>query len=297
MCRSRLPGRLSPAKALLVFSAVLLGAVISSCATIPGTVLDSWIPSGNPRWDDKLFLWRGEVRYESPPSYLVQGYLTRLSPRNKARVEKNLPPALIEEKGWDLVYALYQFMKDERNFKSYAAGGVLIAKRTVDEIFEDGTLSGCHDWGIVLASMLRTFGIPAVYVDAVSVPWAVKRVSGRSNLVFEGHIFIEAWMEGRWVLLNSIAPEVILDYDRQDGLIDFPVAASDRFYIMFKGLDPIDFGVRSREDLKAAMLRSAEAAAASSRSPRTSAPVVSIRRLLTWPERGIQWEKVNIQYL
>jgi hypothetical protein len=136
-----------------------------------------------------------------------------------------------------------------------------------------------------------------VYVDAVSVPWATRRIAGATNQVFEGHIFIEAWIGQRWVLLNSIAPEVILDYDRNDGLIDFPVAASDRFYIMFKGLDPVDFGVRSREDLKAAMLRSTEAAAASARSPKTSAPAVSIRRLLTWPERGLQWEKVFVPYL
>lgn len=52
------------------------------------------------------------------------------------------------------------------------------------------------------------------------------------------------------MLLNATIPEAILSHDFNDSLIDFPVGDNSRYYVMFKGLDPLDYGLRSATDMQ-----------------------------------------------
>jgi len=225
-----------------------------SCAT-QGALRGQALGAKNPvKWESKLFAWKSEIDYAQPSKYLAAGPLTSLSAENRRLVESTLSWEVMEEKSWSLVEGIYRYLRDERFFKSIGAEGAMIAKRSADQIFADTTLTGCHDWGIVLAATLRAFGVPAVYTDAASVSWAAKYVSGRDTVPFYVHVFIEAWIDDRWVLLNSTKPEAILGHDFKDSLIDFQVGDNTRYYVMFKGLDPLDYGLRSAKDMVNSMI-------------------------------------------
>ena len=245
-----------------------------SCAT-QGVLHNQVFGSKKPvKWENTLFTWKSEIDYAQPSKYLAAGPLTSLSAENRARVESTLSWETIEEKSWSLVEGIYRYMRDERNFKSIGAEGAMIAKRSADQIFADTTLTGCHDWGIVLAATLRAFGIPAVYTDAASVSWAIKYLSGKDTVPFYVHVFIEAWIDDRWVLLNSTKPEAILSHEFKDSLIDFQVGDNSRYYVMFKGLDPLDYGLRSAKDMVNSMIvASGKVADSAALPPATLSPL------------------------
>jgi len=237
---------------LIAATAILLLDV--SCAT-QGALQGQTLSAKSPvKWENELFAWRSGIDYALPSKYLAAGPLTSLSAENRVLVESTISWEAIEEKSWSLVDGIYRYMRDERNFKPIGAEGAMIAKRSADQIFADNTLTGCHDWGIVLAATLRAFGIPAIYTDAASVSWATKYVSGKNTVPFYVHVFIEAWIDDRWVLLNSTKPEAILSHDFNGSLIDFQVGDNSRYYVMFKGLDPLDYGLRSAKDMVNSMI-------------------------------------------
>jgi hypothetical protein len=231
-----------------LFAVFAFSMIVGSCATSPS---DSTSPP--MKWHDKLFAWPEEIDYASPERYLAAGPLTALSKDNIARLEAAIPEADRAGKGWAAVLGIHNFMADEGNFKSSAAGGVYIAKRTVDEIFSDGTLTGCHDWGIVLAASLRALGIPAVFADTASLSWAQAYAAGKHGMPYEGHVFIEAWIGGRWVLLNSNSAAALADYEHDNPLYGLKIGTSDLFFVMFKGLDPVDYGIDRSDALQEAM--------------------------------------------
>ncbi len=238
--------------------AVLLGFVVlslitESCATTAGGLAPSKVS-----WREKLFAWPQEIDYASPEDYLAAGALTSLSSENIARLNAVIAPDARDRKGWDAVAGIYAFMMDRSNFTPSAAGGAFIAKRTVDQMLAERTLTGCHDWGIVLAASLRAIGIPAVFVDTASVPWARAYAAGKRDMGFQGHIFVEAWIDGRWVILNSTAPFAVADYQPADPLLGFTVGSSDRYFVMFKGLDPLDYGITGVADMNAALAQAAD---------------------------------------
>jgi len=56
------------------------------------------------------------------------------------------------------------------------------------------------------------------------------------------------WRTDRWVLLNSTRPEIIYDYDPMNPLLGFERDGSYH-YVMFKGIDPWDYGIYGNEDM------------------------------------------------
>ncbi|MFZ3110063.1 MAG: transglutaminase domain-containing protein [Rectinemataceae bacterium] len=199
-----------------------------------------------------------------------------MSDENRALVESTLSWDAIEDKSWRLVDGIYRYVLDEENFRPINADGAMIAKRPADRIFAEKTLTGCHDWGIVLAATLRAFGIPAIYTDAASVSWAATYITGKKALPFYVHVFIEAWIDDRWVLLNATIPEAILSHDFNDSLIDFPVGDNSRYYVMFKGLDPLDYGLRSATDMRNSMIAASQTVAESASLPSATHSPLSV---------------------
>lgn len=247
-----------------------------SCATTRAPRSQTYISERPATWENTLFAWNSVIDYSVPSKYCAAGPLTSLSAENRALVESTLSWEMIEDKSWSLVDGIYRYVLDEENFKPINADGAMIAKRSADRIFTEKTLTGCHDWGIVLAATLRAFGIPAIYIDAASVSWASKYVSGKEALPFYVHVFIEAWIDDRWVLLNSTKPETILSHDFNDSLIDFQVGDNSRYYVMFKGLDPLDYGLRSAKDMRASMMVASKTIAKSSDLPHVDISILSV---------------------
>ncbi|MDP2791382.1 MAG: transglutaminase domain-containing protein [Rectinemataceae bacterium] len=247
-----------------------------SCATARTPHGQTYKSEKPIRWENTLFAWNSVIDYTMPSQYLAAGPLTGLSAENRALVESTLSWDIIEDKSWSLVDGIYRYLLDEENFSPINADGAMIAKRSADRIFAEKTLTGCHDWGIVLAATLRAFGIPAIYIDAASVAWAVKYTSAEKASPFFVHVFIEAWIDDRWVLLNSTKPEAIIRHDVTTSLIEFRVNDNSPYYVMFKGLDPLDYGLRSAKDMRASMSAASETVAKGADLPPATHPLLSV---------------------
>jgi len=257
-----------------------------SCATSLSAAAAGPSSAQPANWRQNLFAWHDKIDYASPEKYLAAGPLTGLSPENRTRLEAAIPSDVREGKSWEVVAGIYAFMMDRGNFGSSAVGGSLIAMRTADRMFADHTLTGCHDWGVILTASLRALGIPAIYVDTASVPWAAAYASGKRDIPFEGHIFVEAWIDGRWVILNSTKPEVLAEYQHDNPLLGFKVYESNQYFVMFKGLDPIDYGIRGNDDIQAAMAAASKRIVAESVTLKPSLPPKPLAELIPADETG-----------
>ncbi|MCX5795761.1 MAG: transglutaminase domain-containing protein [Elusimicrobia bacterium] len=143
-------------------------------------------------------------------------------------------------------------------FQTRPAGGATVGKSTVQELLESRVLTGCHDWGLMLAALLRSAGYQANMVDTAGVQWmaaaAEAQRKGQQVKGFEGHVFVEAKIEGRWVLVDPGSARYIPDYDPANPLIPMEVGPQTSYCVMFKGLDPADYGVDSIQTLNQHML-------------------------------------------
>jgi len=225
--------------------AILIIIVLFGCTTEPTIMSNEKV-----NWKSKIFKW-DNIDYSSPERYLLPGKLTNLSDSNYEAIKKYMKKDIDKMEEFEKINAIYKYMKDKNNFSSYAAGGKLISKRTVDEIIFDKTLSGCHDWGIVLTSILRKADIPAVFVDTALIGWAESYLKNESKQ-HEGHIFIEAYINEDWILLDSTKQSIIKEYDPKNPVIGFSRNGSN-YFVMFKGLDPRDYGIFGPEDMMNSM--------------------------------------------
>jgi hypothetical protein len=63
-------------------------------------------------------------------------------------------------------------------------------------------------------------------------------------------------------------------------MLNFPVYKNKQYYVMFKGLDPLDYGIRSNEDIRAAMIASAKKIAGDSNIV-SSGEVVPVKMMVS----------------
>ncbi len=222
-------------------SAILLAVLVFGCSTTGQAGYDS-----RNDWEESIFSWDEKIDYSKPELYLDPGDISCISEENMREVDESINPEGIISSNLTIIDQLYQFMENAHNFDSFAGGGKLIARRTTDEIFLDKSLSGCHDWGLVLSALLRRYGIPAIYCDASSIAWAKEYVQNK-NEGFQGHVFVEAYVDGRWVLLNSTRAEVIYDYDPMNPVLE--LHGKDSYYVMFKDVDPWGYGIYGLKDM------------------------------------------------
>jgi len=254
-------------KKIVIIIAII---IISGCSTNPSTV-----DASRNNWATTQFAWSSKIDYDSPFNYIEYGKISNLSDNNYNLFKKYFSKDINTMAEMDIVSSIYKYMRDINNFKSFAAGGKLIAKRTVDDIFLDKTLSGCHDWGIVLSSLLRKSGIPAIYVDTALIGWA-KGYLNSESIQFEGHIFIEAFIDGKWILLNSTNPLMIVDYDPLNPLLGFTRNGTN-YFVMFKGIDPWDYGVYSNEDMTNSMMNGAKTIVYESKKLEVNGKIINIK--------------------
>lgn len=116
-------------------------------------------------------------------------------------------------------------------------------------------LGGCHDWGLVYASIVRELGYPAVMVDTASLAWLKQKQAGQKGS-YVGHVFVEVYLAGIWMLVDSTNNWYVeAAYDPANPVIPLKgnVAGANEedygFYVMRKGVDSWDYGIRSNSEL------------------------------------------------
>ena len=118
--------------------------------------------------------------------------------------------------------------------------------RTVIEIFESKTFSGCSDIGMMMASILREKGIPTVYVETANVDWLNKEINNLpGHEIMQGHIFLEILLGEKWYLYDPTFHVVYDNYDSSNN--NYP----RRYYVFAKGENANSLGVYNSKDERA----------------------------------------------
>jgi hypothetical protein len=143
-----------------------------------------------------------------------------------------------------------------QNFTFTNAGGSMIGKKTVNELYESKIFYGCHSAALVISSVLREFGFPTVMIETASIGWAYAYYNNTSH-GFVGHVMTEVYVSDKWILLDNDGTYVE-DYDCMNPFIStttkgFPYNQQGLFTYA-KGIDIWDYGVTDESDTHSMMI-------------------------------------------
>jgi len=126
-----------------------------------------------------------------------------------------------------------------QNFSFSNAGGSMIGKNTVNELFEIKTYYGCHSQALIISSILRSFGFPAVIIETADVQWGYKYNAGTEEH-FAGHVMSEIYIENKWILLDNNC-KYVEEYDMMNPFIPESNHSLDAYFVFAKGVDTWDY--------------------------------------------------------
>ncbi len=104
--------------------------------------------------------------------------------------------------------------------------------RDYDKVVQQGCYGGCADQGIVCGVLLKSAGIPTVWVKTMDVPWIWNLKKDRPFTSWSGHVFLEVYVDDHWVLLDPGAKLIYIDYSPKSRILP-----GNRF-AYHKGNDP-----------------------------------------------------------
>ena len=193
------------------------------------------------------------IDYGHPEKYLAQGEQTRLSD----------PKVIDSLRGKHSIHNLGEiYFWIARGFTFQAVGGTTIGVVTTDQLLKERRLGGCHDWALVYASIARDLGYPTVMVDTSSIALA-KQLQAGQQMLWYGHVFVEVFVEGKWVLVDSTNNWYVEDgYDPANSIIPInieDIPGTDQttygYYVMRKGLDTWGYGIHNVTELNRLQLQ------------------------------------------
>lgn len=214
-------------------------------------------PSPAPTQDPaSLYQSAWGIDYAHPEKYLAQGDQTRLSDPSVAD-DLRLEQKASRQNQLYMLGRIYMWIKGE--FETWSARGATIGKVTTDNLFASHRLGGCHDWGLVYVSLARELGYPTVVVDTLGLVWAKQFQSGERG-PYTGHVFVEVYVDGKWVLVDSTNNWYVeTGYDPSNPILPLKSGKPDSvngiygFYVMRKGLDTWNYGIKDDEALHTLM--------------------------------------------
>lgn len=190
------------------------------------------------------------IDYGQPEKYLEPGAQSRLTAENASAVRAELPdrPAGLEMAG-----AIAAWVRAA--FRVVPSRGATVGATDVNTLLSTRVVTGCHDSALLLATVLRAYAIPAVMVDTAGIGWAEQQRAGTAR-GFSGHVFVEAYAGGRWVLIECGSGTFVSKYDPANPAINCPALPDPRgYYVLARGLDPAGYGVTGIDALNRLMLQ------------------------------------------
>jgi len=119
------------------------------------------------------------------------------------------------------------------------AGGAMMGKLTVDELYEIKTFYGCHSLALIISSVLREFGFPALMIETADVQWGYNYHEGKTQN-FIGHVMSEVYVEDKWILLDNNGT-YIEEYDFTNPFISKMYRSTAGYFVFAKGIDIWDY--------------------------------------------------------
>ena len=194
------------------------------------------------------------IDYDNPEKYLISGEQSDLDNIYLEEIKSCIGTPEQSIAGIKLVCDWFN-----QNFTFSNAGGSMIAQKTVDELYETKTFYGCHSAALVISSVLREFGFPAVMIETASIKWAYE-YNDRAAQGVAGHVMTEVFVSDKWILLDNNGTYVEV-YDFTNPFIsmdnDF-FYYNDGLFTYAKGVDIWDYGVRDESDTHDKMINFAE---------------------------------------
>jgi len=188
------PVRLFNQENVSVFLVILL-FTLTACA---GPQVDPRIPPDFSGYQD------GPLPPEAAV-WLLEGPQTRLTPEILAVSDQIRGVNRRERlyKAVDYVWANFKY----DNWLSDRAFA-----RTAGELFTTRLLGGCSDFALAQVALLRAVGVPARLVLTANTGWMAD-FKENDLLITTGHVFIEAYLEDRWHLVDSTYRLLFEGYD------------------------------------------------------------------------------------
>ena len=187
-----------------------------------------------------------KVDRSRPKLWLKSGSQTRVT----AKI-RNIANKLKHADQWITLRRIHRWIK--ANFRRYRGiKAHVLSRRDATELVEDRTLSGCNDWGLVFITLARATGFPAIYVKSIHKGWARRWVEGDDRGPRMGHVFIELFVQGKWILVDSTRGFYYKNYNPNN-----PTLPSN-YYAYAKAKDPWDMGQRNVYELRRSIENIAE---------------------------------------
>jgi len=180
----KIPFQIANRVNLIVFPVVFL-ILLSACT---GTQVDPRIPPDFSGYQDQ----------QLPPEvavWLIEGPQTELTPAIIS-VSDQIRGANRRErmyKAVDYVWANFKY-DNWLNDRAFA--------RSANELFETRILGGCSDFALAQVTLFRAVGVPARMILTANTEWMAD-FKENDLLITTGHVFIEAYLEDRWHLIDS----------------------------------------------------------------------------------------------
>lgn len=174
------------------------------------------------------------IDYEDPDKYLTPGEQSDL---NNTYFEEIKTAIGIPTNNFAGISQVCHWVN--QNFIFENAGGAMIGINTVDELYVLKKFYGCHSAALIISSILREFGFPAVMIETASVQWAYDYKAGEVQY-FSGHVMSEVFVNDQWILLDNNCT-FIEDYDYLNPFISTMDSNPDDYFVFAKGIDIWDY--------------------------------------------------------
>jgi hypothetical protein len=185
--------------------------------------------------DPSLKLFNGfftNVNYDLPKEEFL-----RPGPQTKSEHAEKIAVRFNDNKDLTTIKEIYHWMR--KNLAGYSQDDINKFSRTVNDILESGVLTGCTDYGLIFSTFTRLKGIPTVLINSAHTEWIKDlqmNLSGQNAV--RGHAFVEIYISGKWILVDSTTGVVYLDYDPNN--FSLPL----NYYVFSKSVEVWDAGIR-----------------------------------------------------
>ena len=119
----------------------------------------------------------------------------------------------------------------------------MAGSNTVDELYEIKTFYGCHSLALIISSVLREFGFPAIMIETADIQWGYDYHAGTVQH-FSGHVMSEVFVGDRWILLDNNCTYVE-EYDFKNPFIPIMHHPTNAYFVFAKGVDIWDYSAKN----------------------------------------------------
>jgi len=170
------------------------------------------------------------IDYEDRDKFLIPGEESDLSDNYLEEVRNAIGTP---EDNMDGILRVCHWVNQQFDFED--AGGAMAGKNTVDELWKIKTFYGCHSLSLIISSVLREFGFPAIMIETADVQWGYNYHDGTTTN-FSGHVMSEIYVGGKWILLDNNCT-YIEDYDPTNPFISKMHRPTAGYFVFAKGVD------------------------------------------------------------